>query len=292
MFAESRKRPRPLGFACPGRQLIVLLWLSLGCLSGNYAIGHELNSHETAPGVVHVHELSIAVSCAEPPYYKFDGIEGREWELVSTALSNAGHKARLYYLDVAEGFLALQKGMVDAVWVCCNIQVPPDGYYLSAPLLSRQIVAITLASNNLQIDTVEDLAEKTVAFHPSLHATMEPEITKITAINPLFQSVSNHELLAMFLYSGRINVLISERSVFDYHRQRLSLRVDTDQLVIFHEIFPVQYPRLVFRDKVLRDEFDRAWKNLPGRQVPVSITTDEIPASVFNAEIYDEKNTP
>ncbi|MGB5426402.1 MAG: hypothetical protein WBN95_06390 [Gammaproteobacteria bacterium] len=114
--------------------------------------------------------------------------------------------------------------------------MPPDGYYLSAPLLSRQIVAITLASNNLQIDTVEDLAKKTVAFHPSLHATMEPEIKKITAINPLFQSVSSHELLAMFLYSGRINVLISERSVFEYHRQRLSPRVDTDQPVINTDI--------------------------------------------------------
>ena len=292
MFAESRNRPGPLDFAYHGQQLIVLLWLSLVCLSGNYAIGHELNSHETAPGVVHVHELSIAVSCAEPPYYKFDGIEGREWELVSTALSNAGHKARLYYLDVAEGFLALQKGMIDGVWVCCNIQVPPDGHYLSAPLLPRQIVAISLASNNLQIDTVEDLTGKTAAFHPSLHATMEPEIKRITAINPLVQSVSNHELLAMFLYNGRIEVLISERGVFEYHRQRVSPQTDTEQPIVFHEIFPVQYPRLVFRDQILRDKFDRAWKNLPGRQVPVSMTTDEIRASVFNAEIHDAKNTP
>lgn len=292
MFAESRNRPGPLGFACPGRQLIVLLWLCLGCLPGNYAIGHEYHSHETAPGVVHVHELSIAVSCAEPPYYKFDGIEGREWELVSTALSNAGHKARLYYLDVAEGFLALQKGMVDAVWACCNIQIPPDGYYLSAPLLSRQIVAITLAGNNLQIDTVEDLAGKTVAFHPSLHATLEPEIKRIIAINPLVQSVSNHELLAMFLYSGRIEVLISEHGVFDYHRQRVSPRTDTEQPIVFHEIFPAQYPRLVFSDQVLRDEFDRAWTNLLDREVPVSMTTDEIPASVFIEEIHDAKNTP
>jgi len=292
MFAASRNPPGPLDFAFPGRQLIVLLLLCLDCLSGNYAIAHEVNSHETASGVFHVHELSIAVSCAEPPYYKFDGIEGREWELVSAALSNTGHKARLYYLDVAEGFLALQKGMIDAVWVCCNIQVPTDGYYLSAPLLPRQIVAITLASNNLQIDTIEDLAGKMVAFHPSLHATMEPEIKRIAAINPLVQSVSNHELLAMFLYSGRIEVLISERGVFEYHRLRVSPRTDTEQPIVFHEIIPVQYPRLVFRDRILRDEFDRAWKNLQGREVPVSVNTEETPASALNTKIHDAKNTP
>lgn len=292
MFAASGNPPGPLDFAFTGRQLILLLLFCLDCLSGNYAIAHELNSHETAPGVVHVHELSIAVSCAEPPYYKFDGIEGREWELVSAALSNAGHKARLYYLDVAEGFLALQKGMVDAVWVCCNIQVPTNSYHLSAPLLPRQIVAITLASNNLQIDTIEDLAGKMAAFHPSLHATMEPEIKRIVAINPLVQSVSNHELLAMFLYSGRIEVLISERGVFEYHRLRVSPRTDTEQPIVFHEIIPVQYPRLVFRDRILRDEFDRAWKNLQGREVPVSVNSEETPASVLNTKIQDAKNTP
>jgi polar amino acid transport system substrate-binding protein len=292
MVDTSRKKSFPSAYVVQRWRLVALLWLWLCCLSVNYATGHELNSHEVAPGVFHVHELTIAVSCAEPPYYKFDGIEGREWELVSTAFSNAGHKARLYYLDAAEGFSALEKGMVDAVWVCCNMQVPPDGYYLSAPLLPRQIVAITLASNNLQIETVEDLAGKTVALHPSLHATMEQEIKRIIAINPLVQSVSNHELLAMFLYSGRIEVLISERGVFDYHRQRVSPRTDTEQPVVFHEIFPVQYPRLVFRDQVLRDEFDTEWKKLQGRKDQESVRADETPASVLNTDIRDATNTP
>ena len=96
----------------------------------------------------------------------------------------------------------------------------------------------------------------------------------------------------MFLYSGRIEVLISERGVFDYHRQRVSPRTDTEQPVVFHEIFPVQYPRLVFRDQVLRDEFDTEWKKLQGRKDQESVRADETPAPVLNTDIRDATNTP
>jgi polar amino acid transport system substrate-binding protein len=150
-------------------------------------------------------------------------------------------------------------------------------------LLPRQFVAITLAKSDLQINTLEDLAGKKVAFHPSLLTTLGPELEQIEAISSSAESVSNHELLAMFLYSGRIDVLISERSVFDYHLRQISPQVDTDQPIVFHNIFPVQYPRLLFQDKQLRDEFDMAWHELLQQQ-NIAVMS---PAGAY---VQDQKN--
>jgi len=275
-----------------GRRFSLLLLSGVGCLLGDHALGHEINSHEIAPGVNHVHELSIAVSCAEPPFYGFDGFEGREWDLVSKALSNAGHKARLYYLDAEEGLHALEKGMIDGIWTCCSIPVPQQGSYFSTTLLPRKFVAISLASSNLQINSLEDIAEKKVALHPSLNMALGPEIKQIMSLNPLVQTIPNHELLILLLFTGRIDVLITETHVFEYHLKKVSPHVDKKQPVVFHQIFDVQYPRLIFLDPVLRDEFDNAWRNSETSQGAVFKNASEAPASSLVTEQHDAINRP
>ena len=273
-----------------GRQFPLLLLSGVGCLLGNHALGHEINSHEIAPGVSHVHELSIAVSCAEPPFYGFDGFEGREWDLVRKALLDAGHKARLYYLDADEGLQALEKGMIDGIWTCCSIPAPQQGSYFSTPLLPRKFVAISLASSNLQINSLEDIAEKKVALHPSLNMALGPEIKQIMSLNPLVQTIPNHELLILLMFAGRIDVLITESDVFEYHLKKVSPNVDKKQPIVFHEIFDVQYPRLVFRDPVLRDEFDNAWRNIQTSQGAASKNTAEVQSSGLVTEQHDAIN--
>ena len=271
--------------------LIVCICSYLLILPSGIGYSHELNSHVIAPGVVHVHELSIAVGCAEPPYYGFDGFQGKEWDSVSKALSHAGHKGRLYFIGLQEGLFALEKGLIDGVWICDRKNAPSNGFYISEPLLPRTISAITLSDSNLQINSLKDLANKRVAYHPSLSSPLGAELQEIISINPLVQSISNHELLAIYLFSGRIDVLISERNVFEYHKQRISSRIDTKQPVIFHNIFPTYYPRIVFRDEVLRDEFNIAWHEIMGREKLVPVTSGESPISDPSSDALNGKNT-
>jgi polar amino acid transport system substrate-binding protein len=294
MFGKSLSPPNRIAHSAVEQLLLILLCSCLFVVLIGSAFGQEsgIYSHEIAPGVIHKHELSIAVSCAEPPYYGFNGFEGKEWGLVKTALLNVGHEARLYYLTAAEGVSAMEKGEIDAIWTCGSVQASPDGYYLSAPLLPRQCVAISLARNNLKIDTLDDLAGKKVAFHTSLYATMGPELGEFIANNPLVQSVANHQLLDMLLYNGRIDVLISELSVFNYNLQQLSPRVDTTQPLVFHNIFPVYYPRLVFKDEGLRDEFNVAWQVLVKQESQGTIKAGEASTRQLVHEGHDGKNTP
>ena len=223
---------------------------------------HELHSHSAGlNGETHTHELGVAITCPSPPYYSLNGNDhGDEWTLIKSAFTKAGHPAHALYLPLPDAINALNKGWIDAVWVCAGTQpATQETQYLSKPLLPRQFVAISLADRDITIGTLADLRDKKVAAHPEVIAVIGTPLQQIERDNPAFRSVSNHMLLALMLFTGQVDVLVSERSVFEYYRHKMPNSVHPEQPVACNIIFHAAYPRLVFTDRTLRDEFNAAW---------------------------------
>lgn len=234
---------------------------------------------------MHMHELSVAITCASPPFYYLNGDdEGREWSLIAAAFSNSGHPAAALYIPLKEAIHALEEGWIDAVWTCGKTEdAVQNGFYLSEPLLPRQFVAITLAGSGLSIDTVADLVDKRVGLHPEVEAVIGNPLQDLGYDDAALGLVSNHALLALRLFTGQIDVLVAEKSTFEYYRKKLPKQVHPERQLIPHPVFPAVYPRLVFTDPTLRDEFNAAWnaleKEYPGEraaQQPDAIRHSEI----------------
>jgi ABC-type amino acid transport substrate-binding protein len=180
--------------------------------------------------------------------------------LLSAAFDNIGHSARALYLPLPDALMDFRQGWLDAVWVCGNTHPESkETWHWSEPLIPRQISAITLAESDMPISSVPDLSGKTVGIHPEVSEVLGDTGLQLQEIDPPLQSIANHALLLLKLFTRRIDVLIEETSTFEYFRNKLPATVQPGQGVVTHEIFPPIYPRLIFRDAKLRDEFNAAW---------------------------------
>jgi polar amino acid transport system substrate-binding protein len=239
--------------------------LLIGLASSAVGYAHELHSHSVGEnGEIHVHELSVAITCASPPYYYLNGKDtGVEWSLIAAAFEKSGHPATALYIPTPEAMNALRMGLIDSVWTCGKADVVvQSGLYPSATLLPRHFVAISLADRGISITSVADLNGKRVALHPEVEAVIAEPLRDVGQNDPSVRLISNHALLELMLYMGEIDVLVAEKATFEYYREKLPKRVHPEQSLAFFPIFATVYPRLIFTDQILRGEFDSAWNAL------------------------------
>ena len=233
----------------------------IGLIGATAAAAHELGFHPIGQdGDIHVHELGVAITCASPPYYYLNGNDGgQEWRLIAAAFENSVHPAAALYLPMPEAVHALGARWIDAVWTCGDTEIPfQEAIYYSELLIPRQFVAISLADSGISIDTVADLVDRKVALHPEVKAVIGKPLEDIEHDHGSFQLISNHALLAMMLFTGQIDVLVAEKSTFEYYRRKLPKRVGPETSPVFSPVVPPVFPRLVFTDRTLRDEFNAA----------------------------------
>ena len=62
--------------------------------------------------------------------------------------------------------------------------------------------------------------------------------------------------------TGKIDALVTEKSVFRESLRCVPEAAGPDQAVEFHEVFTPIAPRILFTDRDLRDRFDAAWQEL------------------------------
>jgi hypothetical protein len=254
------------------RLLVIFTLVLLGLAHSVFVRSHELYSHPAGPhGEIHTHELGVAITCASPPYYYLNGDNGgREWNLMAAAFDDIRHSARSLYLPMTDALKAFQEGWLDAVWVCGGIpsEVRPSWYW-SRPLIPRRFAAISLADNETSIQSIDDLSGKRLGIHPDDYAALSDTAVPLAKIEPPIQSISNHTLLLVKLFTHQIDILVAETDTFEYFRNKLPAKVEPERTVVMQYIFPVLTPRLLFRDAILRDEFNMAWtalcKNLHAR---------------------------
>lgn len=265
------------------RFLIVFAVTVLSLGGSGLCWSHHPNAHPAGPnGEIHSHELGVAITCASPPYYYLNGDDGgQEWALVSAAFDRIAHPARALYLPLSDALRDFRQGWLDAVWVCGNAQRElPKSWHWSEPLISRRFAAITLAESDMAIQSIADLSGKRVGIYPEVSEVLGDSIVPLRKIQPPLQSIGNHALLLLKLFTHRIDVLIAETSTFEYFRKKLPSAVEPERPVVMHQIFPPMYPRLLFRDAILRDEFNAAWVLLSDKSdgkplVSPSISTND-----------------
>ena len=231
---------------------------------------HELENINPEQNKKHPPEVTVAVTAGEPPFYTLNGDGGQEWVLIKSVFTATGHHiARPLYVPASEAIKLYDQGLVDAIWMGRASQdMEMDHWHLSDPLLPREFVAVTLTDSELTLSSPADLKEYYFAGLPQVIKLLGDDV-----IPPIIDSdVPNrtcptHTLLLLMLFDGRLDVAICEKSTYEYFHNKQPSSVLREQAVTYHRIFPIVYPRLVFHDNVLRDEFNAALKKIRSNDV-------------------------
>jgi polar amino acid transport system substrate-binding protein len=217
------------------------------------------------PAPARAGEIRVGVGFAIAPYALREQDAGLEVDLIRAAFRAAGLTARFVYLPNLRLPLAFAEGDVDCLASSVGYDMAERTgrpVFYSVPTLTFRNYAVTLAKRRLPIKSIADLSGYVVLGFQDAANYLGPEFAAMARGNDLYSELSDQSLQVRMLFSGRVDVVISEKRVFLYWRNRLKgspagRAVDLDQAVTFNPIFPAQDRQVVFAEKSLRDRFDK-----------------------------------
>ena len=217
-------------------------WLLVWCASLQVSWGAEL--------------LRVGFGLHKPPYI-FEGLQrGIEYEIVAAAVSEAGWQIDPVYAPQERMHLLLARGEIDAI-TTTNQNSGVKAFY-SQPYIHYQNMVGALASRHLSIREVGDMANFSISAYQRARYLLGPEFQQMAENNPRYHEEAQQLGRNRLLFSGRTDLVVAERNIFEYLSREVADQVDTTQAVDWFDIFPSTPYQVGFIRAEQRDRFDQA----------------------------------
>lgn len=201
-------------------------------------------------------QLRVGFGLNKPPYI-FEGLQrGIEYEIVAAAVSEAGWQIDPVYAPQERLHLLLARGEVDAI-TTTNERSGVRAFY-SQPYIHYQNMVGALASRHLSIRQVSDLGSFSVSAYQRARYLLGPEFQQMADNNPRYHEEAQQLGRNRLLFSGRTDLVVAERNIFEYLSREVADQVDITQAVDWFDIFPPTPYQVGFISAEQRDRFDQA----------------------------------
>ena len=209
--------------------------------------------------------LMIGISFSIPPYVIAEKNDGLELELLRQSFAVKGYTVLPSYLPLARTFMSFEDGSLDGV-----INVKPgmvNGFY-SDVVITFHNHAISLKNNELKINSLEDLHQKSIVAFQRASFILGPQFASVVQTNSDYDEVADQSLQVKQLFRNRADVIIMDKKIFKYFRKWLydrSLSLKGEYIVsqkdllrpiIYHDIFPPSDYQFAFLSEQVRDDFN------------------------------------
>lgn len=187
--------------------------------------------------------------------------KGMEVDIVSEALKIAGFSLRERQLEPSK----LKKELRDnkRIEAASGVNRVRDKFYYSQVVNRLEIVAITKSKNNIDIETVSDIAPYTIGARQGLYSALGKEFRKRHhprrgALKERYFEYVDYSYQVSDFFNDEVEVLLIDIDAFNYH-QEMQRRDGVDDEVDIHRVFPTEiWQYVAFKNKKLRNKFDKA----------------------------------
>ncbi|WP_051711506.1 substrate-binding periplasmic protein [Andreprevotia chitinilytica] len=198
--------------------------------------------------------VRIGTGYVLPPYVLPEKQSGLEIDIVRAAFVAVGLKIHVDYLPPARALVMAKAGELDVV-TSVNEGASKDGYFSDAHISYRNY-AITLRSRGFAIKRIEDLAGHSVAAFQNADVSLGPVYAEAIKHASHYQEYPDQLTQNKLLYSGRVEVVVADKLIFEYLNTKLQAEFDIRQPLRLDAVFPPTQYKLLFRDAKLRDRFN------------------------------------
>lgn len=214
---------------------------------------------------VHAGNIRVGIGFAIPPYVIKDINAGVEVDIIREAFKAVGHEAEFVYLPNLRLPVAFADGIVDCIASNAAYDLATDSgvpAYYSDVTVVFQNYAITLDKNGFTINSISDLADKSVLGFNNAIKYLGEEYAAMAEANERYSELADQALQVRMLFSGRVDVVVSDMRIFRYWRKLLirssvADAISLDQRMAFHPIFSAAPRHVGFRDDTMRDLFNK-----------------------------------
>ncbi|MBU3914703.1 transporter substrate-binding domain-containing protein [bacterium] len=205
-------------------------------------------------------ELKLAVGLALPPYFIQENDSGLELDIIRAALKSKGYTVQPVFLPFARIIKAMDEGKVD----CASPINENSGVkaHYSDTHIFYQNFAVSLKSNNLRVNTIDDLMNKKIVSFQNAKKYLGNEFATMASNNPDYLEKANQETQNLLLFKNRTQIVVGDINIFKYYTRKVANRVDTTQEVVYHSLFPKTYYKVAFRDESVKNDFNEGLKQI------------------------------
>ena len=207
-------------------------------------------------------EVHLAVGFSVPPYVIADKNKGAEMDIVREAMALEGCRVIPLFVSNKRKNVIFLEGITDGA-ITVSIHDELEGY-TSGKYITYQNVAISLATRKLVISGISELKNKRVTAFQTASTVLGPEFSRIIAAQEGYREVPKQRQQVLHLFMGEADVIVGDPNILRWFSKNSKFPddVNRDQPVIIHQIFMPGHKYVVFRDKSLRDLFDRGIQRL------------------------------
>lgn len=203
--------------------------------------------------------LRVAVVEGQAPhiYLEKNEIRGEEGLALQTALVKSHFAPAYEYLPSMRAIERLRKGQIDAA---VNIQEDSLPFaYRSRFSYVFENCAVTKGSKKIHLSQTKDFAGlRVVAFKNAKVSLGQKISSQIINTAKSYQEIQEVEARIRLLKAERTDVMLTERSIFLYHLEKLGLGVPANFNI--HCFFQPNRYFLFFTSETRRDQFDHFYK--------------------------------
>ncbi|MCD6034693.1 MAG: ABC-type amino acid transport/signal transduction system [Rickettsiales bacterium] len=209
---------------------------------------------------VHAKEVVIAFGMSVPPYIIQRENRGIEFDIIRESLAYSGHTVKPLYIPFDSITNVFVDTNADAA-ATVEEKIGIDGFY-SDHVISYQNYAITLKKNHFTINSLDDLKDKSVSAFQSATRYMGTAFAEMAKTNPRYREKRDQLTHVKLLLNGQVDVVVTDKNIFQYFANQLGNTVDISQPVTYHTIFPPNDYKVIFREQSLRDDFNKGLRHL------------------------------
>jgi polar amino acid transport system substrate-binding protein len=204
--------------------------------------------------------IRVGMSLPRPPYLLDSGVEGLEYEIADAAFAAGGYSMVAVIVPPARGLAMQRAGQLDGL-LTVDEGIGGNDFF-SDPYLTYQNVATTLTSRGLQIKSIEDLANYSVAGFQNASVILGERFKAVVERHRDYTEYSRQITQNNLLFSAHVDVVVGDRRIFRYFTTQIDPKVYARQDVTFHFIFPPNPRKAVFKDVAIRDGFNAGLKTI------------------------------
>lgn len=181
--------------------------------------------------------LRFGFGTHKPPYIYENQARGLEYDIVLAAASLGGLEVEPYYAPMERLSMMMRKGQLDAM--ATTNERNGDSPFYSDVYIRYQNVAVALRSRNLTIERISDLTAYSVNAFQRARVMLGSEYQTMAESNPRYREEAFQIARNRMLYSGRVDVVVTDMRILRYFNREVHSQVDVSQPITIYPIFPV-----------------------------------------------------
>lgn len=199
-------------------------------------------------------ELKIAIGLSLPPYVFPDTDTGMELDVVQIIFEKLGYSIIPVYVPYARVLTHLKGNIVQGAMTINESSGVKDVFYTDSHI-TYQNVAVSLTSNNFEINNISELEQYTVLAFQNATKYLGSDFFDMSNNNPLYKETAKQQSQVPMLYLKRYQLVVLDINIFKYYRKN-NKNYDFSLPITYHQLFPKTEYKLALTNKDLRDKFN------------------------------------